>query len=83
VDNTLYHGHERLESFRWDRLPHSYHGSGCTLAASLAGLLAHGVDVLEACHEAQRYTWEALSQGYRPGMGQHLPDRLFWSREQD
>lgn len=83
VVNTLYRGRERLESFTWERLPSSYHGSGCTLAASLAGLLAHGVDVFEACHEAQRYTWQALQHGYRPGMGQHLPDRLYWSREDD
>jgi hydroxymethylpyrimidine/phosphomethylpyrimidine kinase len=83
VVNTLYHGHERVESFSWERLPYSYHGSGCTLAASLAGLLAHGVEIFEACHEAQHYTWQALQQGYRPGMGQHLPDRLFWSRVEE
>jgi hydroxymethylpyrimidine/phosphomethylpyrimidine kinase len=83
VVNTLYHGHERPESFQWERLPYTYHGSGCTLAASLAGLLAQGIDMFEACHEAQRYTWQALQQGYRPGMGQHVPDRLFWSRAED
>jgi hydroxymethylpyrimidine/phosphomethylpyrimidine kinase len=83
VINTLYQGHARLESYQWERLPHSYHGSGCTLAASLAGLLAHGVELVEAVHEAQHYTWQALQQGYRPGMGQHLPDRLFWSRLED
>jgi hydroxymethylpyrimidine/phosphomethylpyrimidine kinase len=79
VINTLYQGHQRLESFTWDRLPHSYHGSGCTLAAAIAGLLAHGVDVLQACHEGQHYTWQALENGYRPGMGQYLPDRLYWA----
>jgi hypothetical protein len=31
--------------------------------------------------EAQDYTWHALEKAYRPGMGQHLPDRLFWARE--
>jgi len=80
VINTLYQGHRRLESFTWERLPHSYHGSGCTLAATIAGMLAHGLDPFQACHEAQEFTWNALQQGYRPGMGQHLPDRLFWSR---
>ncbi|MEZ5543280.1 MAG: hydroxymethylpyrimidine/phosphomethylpyrimidine kinase [Pseudomonadota bacterium] len=79
VVNTLYQGHQRLESFTWERLPHSYHGSGCTLAASLAGLLAHGLDMLQACHEAQHYTWQALQDGYRPGMGQYLPNRLYWA----
>ncbi len=83
VINTLYQGHRRLETFTWERLPHSYHGSGCTLAATLAGMLAHGLDVFQACHEAQEFTWNALHQGYRPGMGQYLPDRLFWSRQDE
>jgi hydroxymethylpyrimidine/phosphomethylpyrimidine kinase len=83
VINTLYQGHQRLESFTWERLPHSYHGSGCTLAAGIAGLLAHGLDVFQACHEAQDFTWHALAAGYRPGMGQHLPNRLFWAQRED
>ncbi len=33
--------------------------------------------------EAQDYTWHALEKAYRPGMGQYLPDRLFWAREDD
>jgi hydroxymethylpyrimidine/phosphomethylpyrimidine kinase len=82
VINSLYQGHQRLESFTWERLPHSYHGSGCTLAASIAGLIAHGLDPFQACHEAQDFTWHALQQGYRPGMGQYLPDRLFWSQQE-
>ncbi len=81
VVNSLYQGHRRLETFTWERLPHSYHGSGCTLAATIAGMLAHGLDPFQACHEAQDFTWHALAQGYRPGMGQHLPDRLFWCRQ--
>jgi len=80
VDNTLYGNHRRLESFTWERLPHSYHGSGCTLAAAIAGLLAQGLEPFTAIHEAQEYTWESLKQGYRIGMGQHIPNRLFWAR---
>jgi hydroxymethylpyrimidine/phosphomethylpyrimidine kinase len=82
VVNSLYQGHQRLEAFTWERLPHSYHGSGCTLAASLAGLLAHGLDVFQACHEAQHYTWQALQSGYRHGMGQYLPDRMYWAEQE-
>jgi len=83
VVNTLYHGHQMIESFTWERLPHSYHGSGCTLAACIAGLLSHGLDPFQAIHEAQDFTWHALQQGYRPGMGQHLPERLFWAKRDD
>lgn len=83
VCNTLYSNHRRLETFRWERLPESYHGSGCTLAAAIAGLLAQGEEPLTAVHEAQEYTWQALRTGYRIGMGQRLPNRLFWASEQD
>ena len=83
VDNRLYHEDRLLETFTWERLPGSYHGSGCTLASSLAGLLARGLDPLAAAHEAQDYTWNALRQGYRPGLGQQLPNRLFWTRDDD
>ena len=82
VINSLYHEQKLLESFTWERLPHSYHGSGCTLAASIAGLLAHGLDPFQAVHEAQEFTWNALRQGTRPGKGQYLPDRLFWAKEE-
>lgn len=80
VTNLLYTNHRRLESFSWDRLPHSYHGSGCTLAASISALLAHGLAPFNAIHEAQEYTWQSLQQGFRPGHGQHFPDRFYWSR---
>ena len=45
--------------------------------------LANGLDVPEAVKEAQDYTWHALQQGFRPGMGQYLPDHLFWARDPD
>jgi hydroxymethylpyrimidine/phosphomethylpyrimidine kinase len=83
VVNNLYNGHQHMERFTWERLPHSYHGSGCTLAASIAGLLAHGLEPFTAIHEAQEYTWNALRKGYRPGLGQHLPQRFFWVDDDD
>ena len=83
VENRLYHENRLLETFTWERLPDSYHGSGCTLASSLAGLLAQGLDPFAAAHEAQDYTWNALRHGYRPGLGQHMPNRLFWARGDD
>lgn len=79
VVNTLYGNGRFIDNFTWERLPGAYHGSGCTLAAAIAGLLAHGADPVHAMREAQEYTWEALKQGYRIGMGQYLPNRLFWA----
>jgi hydroxymethylpyrimidine/phosphomethylpyrimidine kinase len=81
VVNTLYHRGGILRADSWQRLPGSYHGSGCTLAAALAANLARGLEIGDAVYEAQEYTWRALSHAFRPGMGQFLPDRLFWARE--
>jgi hydroxymethylpyrimidine/phosphomethylpyrimidine kinase len=75
VINRLYHEQRQLDSFNWERLPHSYHGSGCTLAAAVAAQLALGREPVAAIRTAQAFTWQALRQGYRPGMGQHLPNR--------
>jgi hydroxymethylpyrimidine/phosphomethylpyrimidine kinase len=80
VVNTLYGSHGVIRSDRWERLPGSYHGSGCTLASAVAAYLASGADIGDAVHGAQEYTWRTLAAGYRPGMGQFIPDRLFWSR---
>ncbi len=81
VVNTLYGGRGAVRSDKWERLPGSYHGSGCTLAAAIAAHLAFGIDVEQAVRDAQEYTWRTLAAGFRPGMGQYIPDRFFWARE--
>ena len=83
VTNTLYNNEGVVRSDSWPRLPGSYHGSGCTLAAALAATIANGVDMQEAVRDAQEYTWQSLKLAFRPGMGQYIPDRLFWAREED
>ena len=83
VINNLYGERGLVRSDSWPRLPGIYHGSGCTLASAIAALLANGLPMEEAVREAQEYTWEALKYGFRPGMGQHIPDRLFWGRDEE
>ena len=80
VVNTLYSVEGVLRRDRWERLPGSYHGSGCTLASAIAGALAGGASVEDAVREAQEYTWQTLKNGFRGGMGQFIPDRFFWAR---
>jgi len=82
VVNTLYAKSGIVRSDTWARLPYRYHGSGCTLASAIAAMIANGLALPEAVREAQDYTWHALEKAYRPGMGQHLPDRLFWARDE-
>ncbi len=79
VVNTLYDASGVVREDRWPRLPASYHDSGCTLASAIAAELAKGLEPAEAAHAAQRFTWESLAAGFRPGGGQFLPNRLFRS----
>jgi hydroxymethylpyrimidine/phosphomethylpyrimidine kinase len=83
VVNTLYGGEGMVRSDSWERLPETYHGSGCTLAAAVAATLANGLELPDAVREAQEYTWQTLNAAFRPGMGQYIPDRFFWAREMD
>ena len=80
VVNTLYDARGVVREDRWERLPGSYHGSGCTLASALAAFLAKGLNVPEAARAAQEYTWKTLAAGFRPGSGQSIPDRFFGTR---
>jgi hydroxymethylpyrimidine/phosphomethylpyrimidine kinase len=83
VVNILYSQDGVVRSDNWQRLPGTYHGSGCTLASAIAATIANGLPIAEAVRDAQEYTWQTLSMAYRPGMGQQIPDRLFWAREED
>jgi hydroxymethylpyrimidine/phosphomethylpyrimidine kinase len=83
VINILYGQDGILRSDSWQRLPGSFHGSGCTLASAIAATIANGLAIEDAVKDAQEYTWQTLKSAFRPGMGQHIPDRLFWAREED
>lgn len=81
VHNTLYGEVEPgvigvLDTQSWQRLPDEYHGSGCTLAASIAGQLAQDQSLLTAIREAQQFTWQSLKQAQALGKGQRIPDRV-------
>jgi hydroxymethylpyrimidine/phosphomethylpyrimidine kinase len=80
VLHRLYANKRLIDTFSFERLPHNYHGSGCTLASACAGTLAHRLDPANAVTQALHYTWNTLKHGYRLGMGQYLPDRLYWGR---
>ena len=77
VCNKLYGRDGLVREDRWQRLPESYHGSGCTLASAIAAQLAQGRAVPEAVRAAQEFTWRALADGFRSGAGQLLPNRFF------
>ncbi len=83
VVNTLYGAEGIIRRDRWERLPGSYHGSGCTLASAITGAIAQGASIEDAVRDGQDYTWQTLKNGFRAGMGQFIPDRFFWARGDD
>ena len=68
------------QSWCWPRLPGSFHGSGCTLAASLAAALA--LHLPDPARQAQAYTQQALAGAYAIAPGQLMPLRSgIWQQE--
>lgn len=80
-DRAMVHHHliqqSGSQTFHTPRLPHSYHGSGCTLASAIATRIGVGDSVVDAVASALDFTLQTLQHGYRPAAGQHLPNRFF------
>jgi hydroxymethylpyrimidine/phosphomethylpyrimidine kinase len=60
-------GVERFVRPRIDT-PHT-HGTGCTLSAAIAALLARGASLTEAVDRAKTFVWEGLRHGHDLGVG--------------
>ena len=76
VINTLYSKKGKTE-FQVERLEGEFHGSGCTLASSLAANLANKHDINTAVSNALEYTWQTLKHAQTIGKGQLIPHRGF------
>lgn len=83
VANTLFDQNGVVRHDNWQRISGSYSGAGTTLSATLAALLANGLDIPEAVFEAQEFTIASIANAQRLGMGKLVPDRYFWARESD
>ncbi len=80
IDNVLASPQAVLCSEKFERFEAAFTGAGDTLSAAFAALLASGDDLSEAFTEALSYLDRCLEGGFRPGMGQVVPDRLFWAQ---
>ncbi len=74
VHNWWVHA-DGAERFDWPRIDAGFHGAGCTLAATLAALLAQGRTVPAAIAVAQQQVHDMLRQGCRVGRGRLIPGR--------
>lgn len=63
-------------TWTWPRLPGAFHGSGCTLAAAIAALLATGKPMVEAIDMGQAFCQQALETSYSVAPGQRIPNRV-------
>lgn len=79
VDNVLASSQGAIAGEKFERFDTSFVGAGDTLSAALAALLASGGELQAAVGEALSFLDQSLDGGFRPGMGQVLPDRFFWA----
>ena len=75
VVHKLYYKMKCEKTYKYSRLDGEFHGSGCTLAASLAALIAQDIDPFNACQNALDYTFISLKNAQALGKGQLIPDR--------
>ena len=80
IDNVLSTPQAVLGNEKFERFEAVFSGAGDTLSAALAALVASGTDLVAASTEALAYLDRCLDSGFRPGMGNVVPDRLFWAQ---
>ncbi len=79
LDNVLASPQGAITGEKFERFEVSFVGAGDTLTASLAALLASGSELHAAVGESLAFLDQSLDAGFRPGMGNVVPDRFFWA----
>lgn len=79
LDNVLASPQGAITGEKFERFEVSFVGSGDTLSAALAALLASGAELHAAVGESLTFLDQSLDAGFRPGMGNVIPDRFFWA----
>jgi len=79
LDNVLASPQGAITGEKFERFEVSFVGAGDTLSAALAALLAAGSELHNAVGESLAFLDQALDAGFRPGMGNVIPDRFFWA----
>jgi hydroxymethylpyrimidine/phosphomethylpyrimidine kinase len=80
IDNVLATPQTVLYSEKFERFEATFSGAGDTLSAALTALLGNGHDLPSATAEALTYLDHSLDAGFHPGMGNIVPDRMFWAQ---
>jgi hydroxymethylpyrimidine/phosphomethylpyrimidine kinase len=83
IDNVLASPQGAITGEKFERFDTGFVGAGDTLSAALAALLATGQELHMAVAEALAFLDQSLDAGFRPGMGNVVPDRFFWALPPD
>jgi len=80
IVNSLYVKGNSPKRFHVERVGGEYHGTGCTLAASIAAGRASGLAIHPAIGQAQNFVLHAIRHALKVGKGQPVPDRgILWT----
>jgi hydroxymethylpyrimidine/phosphomethylpyrimidine kinase len=79
IDNVLASAQGAITGEKFERFEAAFVGAGDTLSAALVSLLAAGSELQAAVGEALAFLDQSLDAGFRPGMGNIVPDRFFWA----
>lgn len=79
IDNVLASPQGAIAGEKFERFDATFVGAGDTLSAALSALLASGSELQPAVSEALNFLDQSLDAGFRPGMGNIVPDRFFWA----
>lgn len=81
IVNRLFGPDNSVQSESIEHVDLRFRGAGDTLSAAIAALLAQGIEVGDAVREANEFLSQSLAGGFRLGMGDAMPDRLFWASD--
>jgi hydroxymethylpyrimidine/phosphomethylpyrimidine kinase len=81
IVNRLFGPENSVQSESIEHVDLRFRGAGDTLSAAIAALLAQGIEVGDAVREANDFLSQSLAGGFRLGMGDAMPDRLFWASD--
>lgn len=81
IVNRLFGPDNSVQSESIEHVDLRFRGAGDTLSAAIAALLAQGIEVGDAVREANDFLSQSLAGGFRLGMGDAMPDRLFWASD--
>lgn len=76
--DVFFNGEEVVELVGEYRQSTNLHGAGCTFSAAIAGGLAQGKGLSEACEQAKRLVTEAIRQNVNIGQGRGPVNHLAW-----